>query len=98
MFYLTNVLGIKDPIHKQKIALKAMDVVLFGAPKGMNSAHFGMFGIFFFFFLARNLLLLITRCKQNIYFRYDVTIFYKYYIGCNFLLFFIFWDALYDMF
>lgn len=28
------VLGIKDPIHKQKIALKAMDVVLFGPPKG----------------------------------------------------------------
>lgn len=33
MHYL-NVLGIKDPIHKQKIALKAMDVVLFGPPKG----------------------------------------------------------------
>ncbi|OAD53844.1 Stromal interaction molecule like protein [Eufriesea mexicana] len=29
----SNVLGIKDPIHKQKIALKAMDVVLFGPPK-----------------------------------------------------------------
>lgn len=34
MQYLSNVLGIKDPIHKQKIALKAMDVVLFGPPKG----------------------------------------------------------------
>jgi len=34
MHYLSNVLGIKDPIHKQKIALKAMDVVLFGPPKG----------------------------------------------------------------
>ncbi|XP_060876926.1 stromal interaction molecule homolog isoform X2 [Metopolophium dirhodum] len=33
MQILTNVLGIKDPIHKQKIALKAMDVVLFGPPK-----------------------------------------------------------------
>lgn len=33
MQYLSNVLGIKDPIHKQKIALKAMDVVLFGPPK-----------------------------------------------------------------
>ncbi|KAK7872553.1 hypothetical protein R5R35_013785 [Gryllus longicercus] len=33
MHYLSNVLGIKDPIHKQKIALKAMDVVLFGSPK-----------------------------------------------------------------
>jgi stromal interaction molecule 1 len=35
MHYLGSVLGIKDPIHKQKIALKAMDVVLFGPPKGM---------------------------------------------------------------
>ncbi|XP_053616229.1 stromal interaction molecule homolog isoform X3 [Plodia interpunctella] len=33
MQYLSNVLGIKDPIHKQKLALKAMDVVLFGPPK-----------------------------------------------------------------
>ncbi|XP_075211227.1 stromal interaction molecule homolog [Lycorma delicatula] len=33
MQFLSNVLGIKDPIHKQKIALKAMDVVLFGPPK-----------------------------------------------------------------
>lgn len=32
--FLSNVLGIKDPIHKQKISLKAMDVVLFGPPKG----------------------------------------------------------------
>ncbi|XP_050296205.1 stromal interaction molecule homolog [Anthonomus grandis grandis] len=28
-----NFLGIKDPIHKHKISLKAMDVVLFGPPK-----------------------------------------------------------------
>lgn len=34
MYYIGNVLGIKDPIHKQKIALKAMDVVLFGPPRG----------------------------------------------------------------
>lgn len=34
MHYVSNVLGIKDPIHKQKIALKAMDVVLFGPPRG----------------------------------------------------------------
>lgn len=34
MQYLTGVLGIKDHIHKQKIALKAMDVVLFGPPRG----------------------------------------------------------------
>uniref|UniRef100_A0A1B6C0H7 SAM domain-containing protein n=1 Tax=Clastoptera arizonana TaxID=38151 RepID=A0A1B6C0H7_9HEMI len=38
MQYLSNVLGIKDPIHKQKIALKAMDVVLFGPPK--DSSHY----------------------------------------------------------
>ncbi|XP_013141090.1 PREDICTED: stromal interaction molecule homolog [Papilio polytes] len=36
MQYLSNVLGIKDPIHKQKLALKAMDVVLFGPPKGTS--------------------------------------------------------------
>ncbi|XP_071056249.1 stromal interaction molecule homolog isoform X2 [Onthophagus taurus] len=37
MNYLSS-LGIKDPIHKQKISLKAMDVVLFGPPKdGHNS-------------------------------------------------------------
>ncbi|CAB3251695.1 unnamed protein product [Arctia plantaginis] len=34
MQYLSNVLGIKDPKHKQKLVLKAMDVVLFGPPKG----------------------------------------------------------------
>ncbi|XP_019874200.2 stromal interaction molecule homolog isoform X2 [Aethina tumida] len=28
-----SLIGIKDPIHKQKISLKAMDVVLFGPPK-----------------------------------------------------------------
>ncbi|XP_055297506.1 stromal interaction molecule homolog isoform X6 [Sitodiplosis mosellana] len=33
MHYVSNVLGIRDPIHKQKIALKAMDVVLFGPPR-----------------------------------------------------------------
>ncbi|XP_062538198.1 stromal interaction molecule homolog isoform X2 [Armigeres subalbatus] len=33
MHYVSNVLGIKDPIHKQKIALKAMDAVLFGPPR-----------------------------------------------------------------
>jgi len=33
MHYVSNTLGIKDPIHKQKIALKAMDAVLFGPPR-----------------------------------------------------------------
>lgn len=37
MHYVSNVLGIRDPIHKQKIALKAMDVVLFGPPRGKKS-------------------------------------------------------------
>lgn len=32
--FVSNVLGIKDPIHKQKIGLKAMDAVLFGPPRG----------------------------------------------------------------
>jgi len=40
MHYLSNILGIKDPIHKQKIALKAMDVVLFGPPKGNVASLF----------------------------------------------------------
>lgn len=31
--FVSNVLGIKDPIHKQKISLKAMDAVLFGPPR-----------------------------------------------------------------
>lgn len=39
MHFLNNVLGIKDPIHKQKITLKAMDVVLFGPPKGTRKFH-----------------------------------------------------------
>lgn len=34
--FLPSTLGIKDPIHKQKIALKAMDLVLFGVPKTHN--------------------------------------------------------------
>ncbi|EEC03791.1 conserved hypothetical protein, partial [Ixodes scapularis] len=33
---LHSVLGIKDVIHKQKLTLKAMDVVLFGPPKHHN--------------------------------------------------------------
>uniref|UniRef100_A0A8D8PS11 Stromal interaction molecule homolog n=1 Tax=Cacopsylla melanoneura TaxID=428564 RepID=A0A8D8PS11_9HEMI len=37
MHFLNNVLGVKDPIHKQKITLKAMDVVLFGPPKDSTS-------------------------------------------------------------
>ncbi|CAH0719040.1 unnamed protein product, partial [Brenthis ino] len=42
MQYVSNVLGIKDPIHKQKLALKAMDVVLFGPPKVHREAKMGI--------------------------------------------------------
>jgi stromal interaction molecule 1 len=35
--FLTKRLGIKNPIHKSKITLKAMDVVLFGPPKEPNN-------------------------------------------------------------
>lgn len=38
--FISNFLGIKDPIHKQKIALKAMDAVLFGPPRGLHSLLF----------------------------------------------------------
>lgn len=33
---MTRSLGIKDPIHRQKISLKAMDVVLFGPQRRHN--------------------------------------------------------------
>ena len=35
--YLTKVLGVSNPIHRSKITLKAMDVVLFGPPKETSS-------------------------------------------------------------
>lgn len=35
--FMTAILGITDPIHRQKISLKAMDVVLFGPPKPMHN-------------------------------------------------------------
>lgn len=38
--YLQNVLRIKDPIHRQKIALKAMDVVLFGPSNDHRSRRY----------------------------------------------------------
>ena len=47
MNFLSTVLGIKDPIHKQKIVLKAMDVVLFGSPKGAFFKKFILFKAFF---------------------------------------------------
>lgn len=55
--FVGNVLGIKDPIHKQKISLKAMDAVLFGPPRGaLKSCQFeceqklcNQFSLLFFF-------------------------------------------------
>lgn len=35
--YLSKVVGISNPIHRSKITLKAMDVVLFGPPKEPSS-------------------------------------------------------------
>ena len=34
---LQNELGIKDPKHRKKIGLRAMDIVLFGPPFGKLS-------------------------------------------------------------
>uniref|UniRef100_A0A2C9LCM6 SAM domain-containing protein n=1 Tax=Biomphalaria glabrata TaxID=6526 RepID=A0A2C9LCM6_BIOGL len=34
---LLSSLGIRNPVHKQKLSLKAMDTVLFGAPKRVHS-------------------------------------------------------------
>ncbi|UXI22781.1 low-density lipoprotein receptor-related protein 2-like [Sarcoptes scabiei] len=42
-------LGINNPIHKQKIALKAMDVVLFGVPKPKASNKDFIMGFLFVF-------------------------------------------------
>lgn len=55
MHYVSTVLGIKDPIHKQKIALKAMDVVLFGPPRGIQI-------ILLFFFETLN----IFKCSLSV--------------------------------
>ena len=35
--YLAKVVGVTNPIHRSKITLKAMDVVLFGPPKSDSS-------------------------------------------------------------
>ena len=35
--FLTKVLGVTNPIHRSKITLKAMDVVLFGPPRDPSS-------------------------------------------------------------
>ncbi len=35
--YLSRVVGIASPIHRSKLTLKAMDVVLFGPPRDQSS-------------------------------------------------------------
>ncbi|XP_055341319.1 stromal interaction molecule homolog [Paramacrobiotus metropolitanus] len=34
--YLTSTLGVRDPIHKRKVSLKATDAVLFGSPRARD--------------------------------------------------------------
>lgn len=36
----TASLGIKNPVHKQKLAIKATDLVLFGRPKSKNEKYY----------------------------------------------------------
>jgi hypothetical protein len=42
-----NILGIKNSVHRQKLAVKAMDLVMFGPPKGKTLIlylfHFAMY-------------------------------------------------------
>ena len=43
--YISRDLGIKNPVHKHKLSLKAMDVVLFGPPKSkIDHCHFQVLG------------------------------------------------------
>lgn len=46
------LLGINNPIHKQKITLKAMDVVLFGIPKPRSSTKDLIMGFLLLFAIA----------------------------------------------
>lgn len=36
--FTRNVLKIKNAIHRQKISVKAMDLILFGPPKGKGTS------------------------------------------------------------
>ena len=38
--FLTRILGIKSATHRSKITIKAMDIVLFGPPKGKSDLKF----------------------------------------------------------
>ncbi len=37
--YMSKVVGIASPIHRSKLTLKAMDVVLFGAPRDQSTFY-----------------------------------------------------------
>lgn len=75
MHYVSTVLGIRDPIHKQKIALKAMDVVLFGPPRGKwnTCGQLIIFFLLIFFFAETG-----TRWKDY----FLVTLLLSAIIGC----------------
>ena len=36
---IQNELGVVDNAHRKKLELRAMDVVLFGPPKGINALN-----------------------------------------------------------
>lgn len=50
--FTRNVLKIKNAIHRQKISVKAMDLILFGPPKGKgtNSSWWSLTTFVRFFF------------------------------------------------
>ena len=37
--YVGSILGIKSAVHKKKLAVKAMDIVMFGPPKRKSSCY-----------------------------------------------------------
>lgn len=45
--FTRNVLKIKNAIHRQKISVKAMDLILFGPPKGEGTSLLGCLGDLF---------------------------------------------------
>ena len=48
---LQNELGIKDPKHRKKIGLRAMDIVLFGPPFGKLSVLNRLIAEIYYYFL-----------------------------------------------
>ena len=69
--YLSKVVGVTNPIHRSKITLKAMDVVLFGPPKEIFStwwvcsiAVFHRINLFNLFFWLKNKVIQWSLAKQ----------------------------------